>query len=442
MKCLIIQSNNPNADHQFLRECLSLQYSLNHWGIITDIWGLRYSNYEIEPKFGDYDLILIVENYEMDWIPDLSIYKNTIKLQWIIDLHCGIIDRYFKVSSYSDVILHSTKSLMSTYQTKFPNKKHIWFPNAFDHRYFNEKSSDETKLYDIIFVGNMLSRASILRKMQNKIGLKLLTKYGQNMIDTIRHTKINFNKSISSDVNYRVFETIGLGVCLFTNKLKEMGELGFIDGFNCVMYSNTEEAVIKYHQLIINDNWMTIGKNGLILSKKHSYTQRIKSLLIELQDIGYFINKYLIKNKSIDEFWNVYWLALHSFSLNYPEMPTSEDKLQLSRLLDKMRLELPCNNCKQHLNEYMNSNYSDEVTSSRTSIVNFFIDLHNHINNLMGKTAFSYNEAITKYQDPNILELLKSSYNIDLISMFYDKTLGQFPELMSNKIKCTILHKY
>ena len=60
----------------------------------------------------------------------------------------------------------------------------------------------------------------------------------------------------------------------------------------------------------------------------------------------------------------------------------------------------------------------------------------------MGKTAFSYTEAITKYQDPNILELLKSSYNIDLISMFYDKTLGQFPELMSNKIKCTILHKY
>ena len=104
-------------------------------------------------------------------------------------------------------------------------------------------------------------------------------KTGEDMIEAVNKTKIHFNKSISCDVNYRNFETVGLATCLLTNYLPEMEELGFKDGVNCLMYKNKEEIKEKYNYVINNNIHYSLGMAGFVLSKQHTYKQRIRNLI-------------------------------------------------------------------------------------------------------------------------------------------------------------------
>lgn len=284
MKILIIQSagihdgSTPLTQNNYLRECLSLQHAfiINRWE--ADVWGLRHHNYLDMPKFDTYDYILNLENYEMSWLPNFSKITGPVKMQWIIDLHYQNPEIYKKIAKDMDIILHSTKLLIDSFKELLPNKIHLWLPNAFDDRYFINKNVDN-KYNDIIFIGNKLNRGELIEYMSKVYNLKYYMKTGKDMIDLIHSTKINFNKSISADVNYRNFETIGCGACLLTNYLPELEELGFKNGINCLMYKSLDDINIKLKYAFLNDNWKRISKNGLEFSKNHTYVKRVEKLI-------------------------------------------------------------------------------------------------------------------------------------------------------------------
>ena len=106
---------------------------------------------------------------------------------------------------------------------------------------------------------------------------------GIEMINMVNKAKINFNKSVAEDVNYRNFETMGCGTCLLTNYLEELVELGFIDGVNCYLYKNNEDLDKKVKLAL--DNWEQVAKEGEKFGKKHTYNERVKSLIIQLNKI-------------------------------------------------------------------------------------------------------------------------------------------------------------
>ena len=277
MKWLIIQSAGVHngsdgwTANDYLRECVALQYGIQQYGHSCDVWGKRHDNFNIFPDIDAYDFVVLLENYEFDWVPDLSQYSNPTKLHWIVDLHCH--NPYERWSRQCDIVLHSTKSLMDGYKKMCPKQKHIWFPNAVDERYFYNRSIEKT--IECCFVGSPNNRASFI----NSVGIPMLFKTGVDMIDTISKTKIHFNKSISCDVNYRCFETIGLGTCLLSNTLPELLELGFTDGQNCILYDSLEDCISKLTQHLKNDEYLRIGTSGYTLSKQHTYCKRITNLL-------------------------------------------------------------------------------------------------------------------------------------------------------------------
>ncbi len=289
MKIIIIQAGGMHdgttnlCKNDYLRESLSLQYAFNVNGWEADVWGFRFPNFNIIPNFEEYDYILVLENYEVKWLPDFSKISKPKKIQWIIDLHYQNIEVYKNISKDMDIILHSTKLLMNEYTKLFPNKTHIWFPNGFDDRYF-EPSGDSKKqtTNDIIFIGNLLNRKDLIEYMIRNYNMKYYMKTGDEMIKLIQSTKINFNKSISVDVNYRNFETIGTNTCLLTNYLPELEELGFKNGVNCLMYKSIEDIDKKIKYALLNDNWKTIAKNGYEFSKNHTYVKRVSELILKL----------------------------------------------------------------------------------------------------------------------------------------------------------------
>lgn len=287
MKWLIIQSDGAHKGQDgwtpnwYLRECYAIQYALVQNNQEADIWGLRHPNYSHIPEFGSYDVIFCIENYETEWLPNLSLVNGPKKIQWIIDLHCQRHECYGKISRDMDIVLHSTKSLMKDYSKLYSNAKHLWFPNGVDDRYFYCRNKEKT--IDISFVGSKnQSRKEFVERLESEIGLKYYFATGQDMIDIISSSKIHFNKNISVDMNYRIFETIGLGSCLITNYDDILSEMGFIDGKNVITYKTYDEAKDKIISCLSDENWKSISESGNKLSKEHSYIARIKELLNKL----------------------------------------------------------------------------------------------------------------------------------------------------------------
>lgn len=276
MRVLIIQSNGEHDENRFLRECFSIQYAFQFLGHEADVWGKNHNT--PTPDFDSYDLIFTIENYDFTWLPDLSQFKP-MKLQWIIDLHCNESMHYSKYAKSADVILHSTRSLIDRFQSKFcPDKRNIWFPNAVDSRYFNG-AAKRNKVEDVVFVGSVLKeRQGFIDRLKGDVGLRQYKVLGHEMIDKVAGAKIHFNKNIKCDVNYRTFETIALGTCLVTNFNSEMLDLGFIHGVNCYMYNNYNEAVDCIKRALAGE-YIEVAAKGFSLSLTNTYIDRVRELL-------------------------------------------------------------------------------------------------------------------------------------------------------------------
>ena len=275
MNVLLIQENGRHDENRKYRECFCLQRSFSKLGHKCDVWGLGHYNFESPPEWESYDWIINLENYDSSgWVPDLSGVKNPKKFLWSIDAHCRgekIFEDTFKAGDY-DILLHSTKDFVK-------QKHHHWFPNAFDDSLI--KPLNIEKKYELGFCGNYVNRKPILEQLEQNYGLHLdIFVIGDAMVEAINSYKCHFNLNIGNDINYRSFETIGCGTLLLTNYNYQYEELGFVDGENCLLY-NTQEELVEKINFVKNNSVEEIANSGLLLSKKHTYDERVNELIEE-----------------------------------------------------------------------------------------------------------------------------------------------------------------
>jgi hypothetical protein len=300
MKWLIIQSDGKHKGQHgdawtpnwYLRECYSIRRALLAYGHDADIWGPGHRNYRSDFRsdfpsgFFGYDGYFVAENYDMDFVPDLGepLIAHKPRIQWIIDLHCQSPERYDQISARCNVILHSTRGLLPDYRKRHPRAQHLWFPNCIDDLYFDRnKYPLRPRLTDLLFIGGEGTRAADIRTMVDKAGM--LYQYGitgEDYINAILGAKIQWNMGIAGDINYRTFETIGLGACLLTEHHADLSDLGFVNNVNCFTYYGIQNAVGMAKGLKLSaasDNLARVTEAGYQLSKTHTYTLRIRNLL-------------------------------------------------------------------------------------------------------------------------------------------------------------------
>lgn len=290
-RCLIMQSDGAHKGQDgwtpnwYLRECYALQHALRAAGVEAEIWGPRHDTFAQTPDFEAYDLLLCAENYELDWVPRLDGIRRPLKLHWIVDLHRQGPRVYRRLSEGCDVVLHSTRRLIADYQQLLPDKRHLWFPNAVDDRYFDAVRQRCEKTREVVFVGSPRpERDALLAELERRVGLCRLFATGADMLATVAAAKIQFNCNIGGDINYRTFETIGLGTCLMTNADPDLDALGFRDGVNCLTYMGVDEAIHKLRAALRDGSWERIGWEGHALSRRHTYTCRVRELLAALSE--------------------------------------------------------------------------------------------------------------------------------------------------------------
>lgn len=107
------------------------------------------------------------------------------------------------------------------------------------------------------------------------------------------------------------------------------------------------------------------------------------------------------------------WLFLHSVALDYPDNPTNDDKIKYKTFFESLQHILPCEKCKVHMKQNMQTNkLTDKILSDKSSLIKWVIDIHNNVNKSLGKPVLSYEDALS--------DILKNYYpknNLYLMSV-------------------------
>ena len=221
--------------------------------------GKGWENFHSVPDLNSYDLIINMENYGDTWIPDLSKVQNPQKMLWVIDSHVSGLNPYIKIFNTGkyDLLLQSTKDFVQS----DPNKKSIWFPNAFDDTLFSQTGWMEKKHF-IGFCGSKLNRGPYLKRLHKWFGpdyKENIWVLGKDMVSAVQSYKIHFNLNLANDINFRSFETIGVGTVLCTNYNSQYIDLGFENNKNCILYEHKTDVLNKFfgnfknlHTILLN----------------------------------------------------------------------------------------------------------------------------------------------------------------------------------------------
>ena len=284
MKILIIQENGRHLENREFRECFNLQRALLRKNIDTIVWGLGHDNFNtpFQQIIKDIDVIILLENYESNgWLPDLS-NINKLKIFWSIDSHMVLMNHITTVvKNKIDIVLNAIES----HQKYFKTSKTFYFPNAYPSDLISPIDGVDKNIF-LGFCGSLLNRSEILDKLENKFGLKKdIWKLGNEMVNTVNGYKIHFNKTLSNDINYRIFETMGCNTLMLTNSTENINTF-FNDMENIVIYNNEIELFEKLNILYSdNDLIKKISNSGYELVKNnHTYNNRVDVLLKIISD--------------------------------------------------------------------------------------------------------------------------------------------------------------
>ena len=277
MNFLIIQEASRHPENFNFRESLNLKRALERQGHPCIVWGLGYPDFSLD-KFNVFlnqsDVVLLLENYTINWVPDLSTCTKP-KLFWSIDAHWNLQPHLEVVDKQKIThVLSSTSSYCGLF------KRSSWFPNAYPADLISPPT-DPKKIHDIGFCGHVVNRGEWIKFLVTNCHMKFDEQaFGQNMIDAMRSYRIHWNRAIKDDINYRNFETLGCGTFLLTNYTDRLGELFDINK-HLIIYGSPQDCLEKIHYFLRNETEREeIARLGHEHVKRwHTYDNRVKQII-------------------------------------------------------------------------------------------------------------------------------------------------------------------
>jgi len=93
------------------------------------------------------------------------------------------------------------------------------------------------------------------------------------------------------------------------------------------------------------------------------------------------------------------WSYMHYSAANYPEYPSEKEIQDMVVWLKVLPVTIPCVSCKQHYGAYIENNKDRlyQICSSKNDLFNFFVDIHNKVNERSGKPTMTYEDAKRMY---------------------------------------------
>ena len=93
-----------------------------------------------------------------------------------------------------------------------------------------------------------------------------------------------------------------------------------------------------------------------------------------------------------------FWHTLHIVALGYPKAPTYTDKRCAKEFYESLAYLLPCSICREHYREHLTKNPISTYLDNRTDLLKWTVEIHNQVNEALGKTKWSMEEVILYYE--------------------------------------------
>jgi mitochondrial FAD-linked sulfhydryl oxidase len=91
------------------------------------------------------------------------------------------------------------------------------------------------------------------------------------------------------------------------------------------------------------------------------------------------------------------WTFLHTAAAYYPVNPSPQHRRSMLSLLQSLPVLYPCNYCAEHLGGEMKKNPPD--VSGRAQLSKWLCDVHNEVNERLGKDKFDCARALERWKD-------------------------------------------
>ena len=161
------------------------------------------------------------------------------------------------------------------------------------------------------------------------------------------------------------------------------------------------------------------------------------------QNVKQFILGMFLKTK----IQHIAWHIFHSFSIMYPDEPTTEQQLMTKIFINKIttNLGIICSSCSGNKDTFIAKYNTDLAVSSKTNLIQFFCDYHKYVNTtLRPQKHFSYEPdiyttdfIIDRYTKNDYISLINTTYNINLVSLFQQNSMDDFFLLFHKNVKVT-----
>ena len=165
------------------------------------------------------------------------------------------------------------------------------------------------------------------------------------------------------------------------------------------------------------------------------------------QNVKQFILGMFLKTKIQHTAWHIF----HSFSILYPDEPTEEEKVMTKNFINKIatNLGIICSSCSGNKDTFIANYDIDLAVGSKTNLIQFFCDYHKYVNTtLRPQKHFSYEPdiyttefIIDRYTKNDYISFIDETYNINLFSLFQQKSMDNFFILFHKNVKEIISYK-
>jgi len=149
--------------------------------------------------------------------------------------------------------------------------------------------------------------------------------------------------------------------------------------------------------------------------------------------------------------FHIMWHILHSFSIQYPDNPTEDEKNIVKDFILKIKKNMPffCSTCGGNKKDiFIENSNLDLAVSSKINLIQFFCDYHIEINTKYRNTKEIYNSEIyniefiiDRYSDNYYSNYIESKYNVNLFFLFLNNKMDDFFTVFKNNIIKDILNE-
>lgn len=225
----------------------------------------------------------------LPWTPDL----------WVqIDADWALLGRPLKglnfiVGTDPHVLSYNTSrrdaDIFFCMQKIYAKLGDVFLPYAYDSIWHASLERVDDPKWDVVLLGLHYELRDLLVEGLRAQGIKVKYDLGrafEEAREIYRRSRVGINWSSLLDVNARVFEIMGMGLPLVTNRLPDMG-VYFKEGEHYLGFDDVEEAVVAVQRLLRNPKFAEdLANRGQKAVKPHTYDARVEHILEEARNCG------------------------------------------------------------------------------------------------------------------------------------------------------------